>query len=171
MTQVTTYPGFFPWINSSISAPLFRSCIPLPVGPLTLASQRLRIHLGVFEKSPLILAALIPRRPLGVPTMRASVCLAVMSAVLCPVRAAYQGFNYGAFFTDNTPKMQSDFEAEFKTAQNLLGAPAGGFNSARLYTMIVSQLSLTSSLCRRTNQTSSLLPLFSSDSNGARQPT
>ncbi|AEO55462.1 glycoside hydrolase family 17 protein [Thermothelomyces thermophilus ATCC 42464] len=68
--------------------------------------------------------------------MRASVCLAVMSAVLCPARAAYQGFNYGAFFTDNTPKMQLDFQAEFKTAQNLVGAPAGGFHSARPYTMI-----------------------------------
>jgi glucan endo-1,3-beta-D-glucosidase len=53
-------------------------------------------------------------------------------------RAVHQGFNYGAFFTDGSPKLQSDFEAEFKTAQNLEGAP-GTFNSARLYTMIVSQ--------------------------------
>jgi len=73
-------------------------------------------------------------------TMRASLGLAVLSAIFSPARAAYQGFNYGAFFTDDTPKMQADFEAEFRTAQNLVGAPGSGFTSARLYTMIVNNL-------------------------------
>ncbi|KAK4156854.1 hypothetical protein C8A00DRAFT_12274 [Chaetomidium leptoderma] len=68
--------------------------------------------------------------------MRGTLCLAALSATISSVRAAHQGFNYGAFFTDNTPKTQADFEAEFKTAQNLVGAPGGGFNSARLYTML-----------------------------------
>ncbi|KAK3292255.1 glycoside hydrolase family 17 protein [Chaetomium fimeti] len=68
--------------------------------------------------------------------MRITLSLAVLTAAVSSARAFHQGFNYGAFFTDNSPKMQSDFEAEFKTAQNLEGAPATGFNSARLYTMI-----------------------------------
>lgn len=51
--------------------------------------------------------------------------------------AAYQGFNYGSTFTSGAPKVQSDFEAEFKTSQGLISAP-GVFNSARLYTTVVS---------------------------------
>ncbi|KAK0621554.1 glycoside hydrolase superfamily [Bombardia bombarda] len=50
--------------------------------------------------------------------------------------AASQGFNYGSTFTSGAVKFQSDFEAEFKAAQGLIGAPAGGFNSARLYTTV-----------------------------------
>ncbi|KAH6631616.1 glycoside hydrolase superfamily [Chaetomium tenue] len=68
--------------------------------------------------------------------MRLTLGLAALAAAFSSARAAHQGFNYGAFFTDNSPKMQSDFEAEFKAAQNLQGAPGTGFNSARLYTMV-----------------------------------
>ena len=58
-------------------------------------------------------------------------------------RAAFQGFNYGNVFTDGQLKAQSDFEAEFKTAQGLQRTN-GAFNSARLYTMIVSIVLSTS---------------------------
>ncbi|OJJ43671.1 hypothetical protein ASPZODRAFT_103088 [Penicilliopsis zonata CBS 506.65] len=54
---------------------------------------------------------------------------------LATSEAVYQGFNYGSTYTDGTNKVQSDFEAEFKTAKNLAGTD-GGFTSARLYTMI-----------------------------------
>lgn len=54
-----------------------------------------------------------------------------------PALAAYQGFNYGSTFTTGAAKVQSDFESEFKTAQGLISAP-GVFNSARLYTTVVS---------------------------------
>jgi len=47
--------------------------------------------------------------------------------------AAVQGFNYGATFSDGTIKTQANYEAEFKSAQNLVGH---SFTSARLYTMI-----------------------------------
>jgi glucan endo-1,3-beta-D-glucosidase len=70
--------------------------------------------------------------------MRGALCLAALAAAFSSATAKYQGFNYGAFFNDSSPKMQSDFEAEFKTAQNLEGAPGKGFNSARLYTTVVS---------------------------------
>lgn len=59
--------------------------------------------------------------------------LAVSSA-----SAVYTGFNYGDKLSDGSVKQQSDYEAEFSTAQNLVGA--SGFNSARLYTSIVSWL-------------------------------
>jgi glucan endo-1,3-beta-D-glucosidase len=70
--------------------------------------------------------------------MSALARVVALAATLPSVLAAFQGFNYGNTFTSGAPKMQSDFEAEFKTAQGLIGAPAGGFNSARLYTMVVS---------------------------------
>lgn len=54
-----------------------------------------------------------------------------------PALAVYQGFNYGSTFTTGAAKVQADFEAEFKTAQGLISAP-GVFNSARLYTTVVS---------------------------------
>lgn len=44
-----------------------------------------------------------------------------------------KGFNYGAFFLDYSAKVQSDFEYEFKRAQELTNTT--GWNSARLYTM------------------------------------
>lgn len=52
--------------------------------------------------------------------------------------AAYKGFNYGAAKSDGSVKSQSDFESEFSTAKNLVGT--SGFTSARLYTMIVSDV-------------------------------
>ena len=48
--------------------------------------------------------------------------------------AVYQGFNYGATFTDSSPIVESDFHSEFAMAKNLVGT--SGFTSARLYTMI-----------------------------------
>lgn len=47
----------------------------------------------------------------------------------------YLGFNSGATLPDRSAKFKKDFEAEFKTAQGLNGAP-GTFNSVRLYTNI-----------------------------------
>ncbi|MCJ1350644.1 MAG: hypothetical protein MMC33_000625 [Icmadophila ericetorum] len=46
----------------------------------------------------------------------------------------YKGFDYGTTFTNGAAKALSDFEAEFTTAQQLVGT--SGFSSARLYTMI-----------------------------------
>lgn len=61
----------------------------------------------------------------------------VALAAASPALAVYQGFNYGSTFTTGAAKVQADFEAEFKTAQGLISAP-GVFNSARLYTTVVS---------------------------------
>ncbi|OAA58149.1 GPI-anchored cell wall beta-1,3-endoglucanase [Cordyceps fumosorosea ARSEF 2679] len=47
----------------------------------------------------------------------------------------YLGFNSGATLADRSAKFKKDFEAEFKTAQALNGAP-GKFNAVRLYTNI-----------------------------------
>ncbi|KAH7026610.1 glycoside hydrolase superfamily [Microdochium trichocladiopsis] len=47
----------------------------------------------------------------------------------------YLGFNSGATLPDNSAKFEKDFEAEFRTAQNLVNAP-GTFNAVRLYTNI-----------------------------------
>lgn len=47
----------------------------------------------------------------------------------------YQGFNAGAFFDSEKPKVKSDFMAEFNTAKSLHYSP-GIFNSARLYTNV-----------------------------------
>lgn len=58
-------------------------------------------------------------------------------AAASPAMASHVGFNYGSTFTTGAAKAQSDFEAEFKTAQDLVSAPAV-FSSARLYTTIVS---------------------------------
>lgn len=63
--------------------------------------------------------------------------LAVAMSV-SPAAAAIKGFNYGSTFNDNSIKVQSDFESEFKTAAGLVGAE--DFTSARLYTMIVCNL-------------------------------
>jgi glucan endo-1,3-beta-D-glucosidase len=48
---------------------------------------------------------------------------------------AVMGFNSASTKSDGSPKMQSDFESEFKLAAGLQGAP-GTFNSVRLYTNI-----------------------------------
>ncbi|KAK3352378.1 glycoside hydrolase superfamily [Lasiosphaeria hispida] len=62
--------------------------------------------------------------------------LVALAATFSSALAAFQGFNYGSTFTSGAAKQQSDFEAEFKTAQGLVGAPGGGFTSARLYTTV-----------------------------------
>jgi glucan endo-1,3-beta-D-glucosidase len=61
--------------------------------------------------------------------------LVALAATISTATAAYQGFNYGSTFTNGAAKQEADFEAEFKNAQGLIGAP-GVFNSARLYTTI-----------------------------------
>ena len=60
--------------------------------------------------------------------------LFVIAVSVAFTSAVYQGFNYGATFTDNSPVVQSDFQNLFTTAQNLVGT--SGFTSARLFTMI-----------------------------------
>lgn len=55
---------------------------------------------------------------------------------LATSEAAYKGFNYGAAKSDGSSMQQSDFQSQFATAKKLVGT--SGFNSARLYTMIVS---------------------------------
>lgn len=69
--------------------------------------------------------------------MTVSKNIVALSAALSTANAAFQGFNYGASFTNGAVKTQSDFESEFEAAQGLDGTD-GAFNSARLYTMIVS---------------------------------
>lgn len=66
--------------------------------------------------------------------MRTTLAAASLLALASAVEAA-KGFNYGSTFTTGAAKVQSDFEAEFKTAAGLEGT--NGFTSARLYTMIV----------------------------------
>lgn len=61
--------------------------------------------------------------------------LTALLAAVSSASAAYQGFNYGAAFTDGSIKSQQDFEAEFNAAASLAGTN-GDFSSARLYTMI-----------------------------------
>ncbi|PKY00381.1 glycoside hydrolase [Aspergillus campestris IBT 28561] len=63
--------------------------------------------------------------------LKSAVALAL---TLVSAEAVHQGFNYGAAKVDGSSKVQTDFEAEFKTAKNLVGT--SGFTSARLYTMI-----------------------------------
>ncbi|PWY75360.1 glycoside hydrolase [Aspergillus heteromorphus CBS 117.55] len=60
--------------------------------------------------------------------------LAQLAAFALSAEAAYQGFNYGNMYSDDSSKFQADFEAEFKVAKSLVGT--SGFTSARLYTMI-----------------------------------
>jgi glucan endo-1,3-beta-D-glucosidase len=73
--------------------------------------------------------------------MRAySVALTALIASIATAKTAdmptgLRGFNSGAFKTDYSSKMASDFEEEMTTAQNLVGSP-GVFNSMRLYTNI-----------------------------------
>ena len=61
--------------------------------------------------------------------------LVALAASLSTVSAqVYKGFNYGATNTDNSAITESEYQSEFTTAQNLVGAT--GFTSARLYTSI-----------------------------------
>lgn len=59
---------------------------------------------------------------------------APLLALVATTFAAEKGFNYGATFSDGSIKHEADYEGEFNSAKNLVGAP--GFTSARLYTMI-----------------------------------
>lgn len=87
--------------------------------------------------------------------MFAPVKLLTLAAAVGPAMGAYLGFNYGNTFTNGAIKTEADFEAEFKAAQSLAGAP--GFTSARLYTMVVSVKCLRG---RRENRTDTI-PLSS----------
>lgn len=71
--------------------------------------------------------------------MQFSTSVVALVATLSTVQgAALLGFNYGATKSDGyTLMQQSDFETLFTKAQNLVGT--SGFNSARLYTSIVSR--------------------------------
>ncbi|CCF47100.1 hypothetical protein CH063_15623, partial [Colletotrichum higginsianum] len=61
--------------------------------------------------------------------MKASLSLAALTALAATAEAQnWLGFNSGATKTDRSAKFKADFEAEFKTAQNLEGAP-GDFNA------------------------------------------
>lgn len=70
--------------------------------------------------------------------------VAFLALAASPAWGTYVGFNYGSTFTTGAAKVQSDFESEFTTAQGLVSAPQV-FSSARLYTMVVSELNF----CRR----------------------
>lgn len=65
--------------------------------------------------------------------MRSSTLLALAASISASAAGNIQGFNYGDSKTDGTFHYQSDFEDLFTTAKKV----ANGFNSARLYTMIV----------------------------------
>lgn len=65
--------------------------------------------------------------------MRLLPLLTLVTAIAA--QKVFQGFNTGAFFTSSKPKVQSDFESEFRDAQALHYSP-GLFSSARLYTNI-----------------------------------
>lgn len=55
---------------------------------------------------------------------------------LSVVAQVQQGFNYGATNSDGSCRYYDDFSSFMSTARSLSGAPAAGFSSARLYTMI-----------------------------------
>lgn len=59
------------------------------------------------------------------------------AASLSTALAAQQGFNYASSFSSGAARQQSDFQTDFTNAKGLAGTN-GGFTSARLYTMIVS---------------------------------
>lgn len=67
------------------------------------------------------------------PTPHANVASVASTSSASAANSGIKGFNYGAFFLDNSAKQQVDFEYEFNRAQNL--ANTTGWNSARLYTM------------------------------------
>lgn len=58
-------------------------------------------------------------------------------ALAATASAVHQGFNYGSTNSDGSIRDQQRFQDEFNTAKKLEGV--SGFNSARLYTMIVSE--------------------------------
>jgi len=69
--------------------------------------------------------------------MRFSTALAVAAAAIGSALAqdTIMGFNSGASDDQGNAKSQADFEKEFRTAQNLEGAP-GNFTTIRLYSNI-----------------------------------
>jgi glucan endo-1,3-beta-D-glucosidase len=67
--------------------------------------------------------------------MHAPQSFAAWATLASLASAQIMGFNSGATLDTYKVKVQSDYEAEFTTAQGLVGAP-GKFNSVRLYTMI-----------------------------------
>ncbi|KAF2734058.1 GPI-anchored cell wall beta-1,3-endoglucanase EglC [Polyplosphaeria fusca] len=67
--------------------------------------------------------------------MHFSSTLLACTAIVSTASAGFKGFNYGAFFLNQAPKKQADFEYEFNAAKQLPGTN-GQFNSARLYSMI-----------------------------------
>lgn len=67
--------------------------------------------------------------------MRATGYLAASALASAVSAQNYLGFSTGSTKIDGSVKVQADYEAEFKAAQNLVGAP-GVFNAARLYTNI-----------------------------------
>lgn len=68
--------------------------------------------------------------------MYSKAVIATLATFLPSAFAAVKGFNYGSTYSDGTLKVQADYEGEFNSAQKLTSAPSGGFNSARLYTML-----------------------------------
>lgn len=94
--------------------------------------------------------------------------LAALAATVSTVMGAYQGFNYGSSFTNGAAKQQVDFEAEFRTARGLVSAPAGGFTSARLYTMIVSSSPYPCHLIPRVPDLKSLTTKFVEQQGGTQ---
>lgn len=60
----------------------------------------------------------------------------VLASLVATASAVHQGFNYGSTNSDGSIRDQQRFQDEFNAAKNLEGVT--GFNSARLYTMIVS---------------------------------
>ncbi|KAK0671126.1 family 17 putative glycoside hydrolase [Cercophora samala] len=67
--------------------------------------------------------------------MRKALCLAAFAATLSPALGAAFGYNSGAQKPGGV-KNQADYENEFRAAKALEGAPAGGFTSVRLFTML-----------------------------------
>lgn len=66
--------------------------------------------------------------------MLTSKFLALAASVASASAQAFQGFNYGSVFTDNSPITQTNYENEFNAAKQLVGT--SGFTSARIFTMI-----------------------------------
>lgn len=84
--------------------------------------------------------------------------------------AQIRGFNYGALYADNRARMLSDWEADFRAAQELPGV--GAFTSARLFTMVqgYSQSDIISALpAAVATNTSLLLGLWCSGGDAAFQ--
>ena len=66
--------------------------------------------------------------------MLSSTLVALVASLSIASAQVYKGFNYGATNTDNSPITESQYQNEFTTAQNLVGA--SGFTSVRLFTCI-----------------------------------